>query len=39
MLDEFDFSGQLPQHLVAVENTEEVHNVVVCRTRAAMNAW
>ena len=30
VLDEFDFSGQLPQHLVAVENTEEVHNVVVC---------
>ncbi len=30
VLAEFDFSGKAPQHLVAVENTEDVHNVVVC---------
>ena len=30
VLAEFDFSGKEPQHLVAVENTEDVHNVVVC---------
>lgn len=29
-LADFDFSGQPPQHLVAVENTRDVHNVVVC---------
>ena len=30
VLDEFDFSGKAPSHLVAVENTEDIHNVVVC---------
>lgn len=30
VLAEFDFSGKESQHLVAVENTEDVHNVVVC---------
>ena len=29
-LADFDFSGQPPQHLIAVENTGDIHNVVVC---------
>jgi len=29
-LADFDFSGMPPQHLVVVENTGDVHNVVVC---------
>ena len=30
VLEEYDFSGAPVQHLVAVENTSDVHNVVVC---------
>ena len=29
-IDEFGFGGRQVEHLVAVENTSEVHNVVVC---------
>ena len=29
-LADFDFAGRPPQHLVAVENTGDIHDVVVC---------